>query len=70
MYLGQNYMHLDGLDVVDSNASKDSLFSQGANTQENDLIFENGSFPQELLDVFHLCQRKHSNPHPQHDEIH
>ena len=63
-------MHLDGLYVVDSNASKDSLFSQGANTQENDLIFENGSFPQELLDVFHLCQRKHSNPHPQLDEIH
>ena len=63
-------MHLDGLYVDDSNASKDNLFSQDANIQDNDLIFENGSFPQELLNVFHLYQRKHSNPHPLHDEIH
>lgn len=70
MYLARNYKHLDGLYVVDSNASKDSLFSLDANTLENDLIFENESSPQELLNVFHLYQRKHSIPHLQHDEIH
>jgi hypothetical protein len=57
-------MLLDGLYVVYLNVSKDNLFFRDANTLENDLIFENESSPQELLNEFHLYQRKHSSPHP------
>jgi hypothetical protein len=52
-YLERNCMHLDELGVGGSNASKDNPFSQDANILENDLISENDSFLQELLNEFH-----------------